>query len=91
MHYNCKLDRNILKTLIKRNIFPTDPNKKIKLIIYYNKFRTSNLVIYNNSIPSIGVLQKTNVIYQFKYILGNCVSENNSLNYPIETIHSASI
>ena len=26
MHYNYKLDKNILKTLILRNILPTDPN-----------------------------------------------------------------
>ena len=28
IHYNYKLDKNILKTLIKRNILYTDPNKK---------------------------------------------------------------
>ena len=28
MHYNDKSDEKILKTLIHRNIFPTDPNKK---------------------------------------------------------------
>ena len=66
MHYNYKSDEKILKTLIHKNILPTDPNKKIKLVIYYNKFKTSNLVIRNNSSPSIGVLQKTNVIYKFK-------------------------
>ena len=44
-HYNYKLIENILKTLIKINILPTDPNKKIKVIIYYNKFKTSNQVI----------------------------------------------
>ena len=49
-------DEKILKTLVHKNILPTDPNKKIKLIIYYNKFKTSNLVIRNNSSPSIGVL-----------------------------------
>ena len=53
MHYNYKSDEEILKTLIHRNMLPTDPNKKIKLIIYYN-----NLVIRNNSSPLIGVLQK---------------------------------
>ena len=58
MHYNYKLDENILKTLIKRNILLIYTNEKIKLIIYYNKFKTSNLVIKNNSFPSIGVLQK---------------------------------
>ena len=77
MRYNYKSDEKILKTLIHRNILHTDPNKKIKLIIYSNKFKTSNLVIKNNSTPSIGVLQKTNVIYQFKCPLGDCISDNN--------------
>ena len=31
--------------------------KNIKLILYYNEFKTSNLVIKNNSSLSIGVLQ----------------------------------
>ena len=57
IHYNYKLNENILKTFIKRIILPTDPNKKIKLIIYYNKFKTFTLVITNNFPPSIGVLQ----------------------------------
>ena len=47
-----------MKTLIHRNILPTDPNKEIKLFIYYNKFKTSNLVIRNNSSPLIGVFAK---------------------------------
>ena len=79
MHYNYKSDEKILKTLIHRNILLTDPNKKIKLIIYYNKFKTSNLVIRNNSSPSTGVLQKNNVIYQFKCLLGDCISDNNNI------------
>ena len=58
MHYNYKSDEKILKTLIQRNILPIDPNKKIKLIIHDIEFKTSNLVIKNNSSPSIGVLQK---------------------------------
>ena len=80
MHYNYKSDEKILKTLIHRNILPTDPNKKIKLIIDYNKFKTSNLVIRNNLSPSIEVLQKTNVIYQFKCLLRDCISDNNNNN-----------
>ena len=35
MHYNYELDKNILKTLIKRNILPTEPNKKKKLNLSY--------------------------------------------------------
>ena len=79
MHYDYKSDEKILKTLIHRNILPTDLNKKIKLIIYYHKFKTSNLVIIYNSSPSIGVLQKTNVIYQFKCPLEDCISDNNNI------------
>ena len=79
MNYNYKLDENILKTLIQRNIHSTEPNKKIKLILYYNKFKTFNLVIKNNSSPSIGVLQKINIIYQFKCLLGDCITENNNI------------
>ena len=32
IHYNYKLDEKILKTLIQRNILPTDHNEKIKLM-----------------------------------------------------------
>ena len=67
MHYNYKLDENILKTLSKRNILPTDLNKKTKLIVYYDKFKTSNLVINNNSSPSIEVLPNwLNLNYSIK-------------------------
>ena len=65
--------------MIQRNILPTDPNKKIKLIIYYNKFKICNLVIKNNSSSSIEILPKTNIIYQFKCPLGDCISENNNI------------
>ena len=79
--------------MIQKNILPTDPNKKIKLIIYYNEFKTSNLVINNNSPPSIGVLQKTNGIYQFKCPFRECISENNirwfDLPYPIKKTYNA--
>ena len=71
MHYNYKSDEKIMKTLIHKNILPTDPNEKIKLIIYYNKFKTSNLVIRNNSSP--------NLIYKFKCPLGDCISDNNNI------------
>ena len=30
-------------------------------------------VLCQNSSPSMRVLQKTNVTYQFKYILGDCI------------------
>ena len=63
MHNNYKSNEKILKTLIHRNIIPTYPNKKIKFMIYNNKFKTSDLVIKNNSAPLIGVLHKKTTFY----------------------------
>ena len=40
-----KLDEKDLLNLIRNNSFPTDSSKK-KLIIYYYKFNTTNLIIY---------------------------------------------
>ena len=66
--------------MIQRNILPTNPNKKIKLNVYYNRFKTSNLVINTDSpASSIWVLQKTKFIYQFKCPLGDYISENNNI------------
>ena len=70
---------SILKILIHRNILPTDPNKKIKLIIYYNKFKTSNFVIKNLFLSFDWSFAKNNVTYQFKYLWGDCISENNNI------------
>ena len=78
MHYNYKSDEKIWKTFTK-TYSPLILIKKIKLIIYHNKFKTSNLVIRNNSSASIGVLQKNNVIYKFKCPLGDCISDNNDI------------
>ena len=75
MHYNNRLQENIFKMQIQRNIHPTDhPPPKKKLIIYYN-----NSVINNNFTPSIRVLQKKKkkiIILQFKCPFGDCISEN---------------
>ena len=68
---------------IHRNILPTNPNKKTKLIIYYNTFKTSTLVIKNIPLPRLGFCKKNkkknNVIYQFKCLLEDCMSDNNNI------------
>ena len=79
MHYNYKLNENILKILIQRNILLNEPNTKINLIIYYNKFKISNLVIENNSLPRLEFYKKTNVMYQSKCSLEYCISGTNHI------------
>ena len=69
--------------LIQRNVLPTENNKEIKLIIYLNEFKTSNLVINNNFSPSIDAKKET------LYINLKCIRWFN-LNYFVESTHHAS-
>ena len=77
-HSNYKIDKHILKNLIQKNVLPADPTKKVRLIIYYNKFKTSNLIISNNISPTTELLDTTNVVYMFKCRFGDCVSKENN-------------
>ena len=73
---NYKTDEHIYKkNLIQNNVFPTDPTKKVRLIIYYSNFKTFNLIISNNNFPFTEVLDRANVVYMFKCPLGDCVSK----------------
>ena len=80
-HSNYKIDEHILKKLIQKNVLLTDPTKKIKLIIYYNKLKTSNLIISYNTSPSSDLLDRTNIVYMFKCPLGDCVSKKKNNVY----------
>ena len=56
---------------------PTNYNDKIRFIICYKRFKTLNVVDNNNSFPHKNIMDKKNkVIYQFKYPLGECISDN---------------
>ena len=67
---------HISKNLIK-NILPADPTQKIRFIIYYNKFKTANLIISNNTSPSTELLDRTNIVWMFKCPLEYWVSKEN--------------
>ena len=49
MHNNYKLDEQAITNIIKRHIKPIEKQKQIKLIIYYTKFKISNLIVNNNT------------------------------------------
>ena len=59
-----------------RYIFPTDNNNKIRFIIYNKILKALNSVVNNNSFPLTKLMEKTNVIYQFRCPLGECISDN---------------
>ena len=54
-------------------------------MIYYNKFKTSNLIISNNTFPSTELLDGTNILYMFKFPSGGSVSKENSMYVGLTT------
>ena len=48
------------------------------LTLYSKKFKTSNLIISNNTPSSTEFLDRINVAYMFKCPLGDCISKENS-------------
>ena len=77
-HCNYKIDEQIFKNIIHKTVLVTGPTKNVKLIIYYKKFKTSNLIISNNTSPSIEFLDRINVVYMFKCPLRDGVSQEKS-------------
>ena len=49
MHTNYKVGKQVIINIIHRHIKPTKPQKQIKHIIYYTKFKTSNFIVKNNT------------------------------------------
>ena len=74
-----KHDENTLKNIIKNSITPTDPETHIRIIIYYRKFKTSNLLV-RNSPPPPSPISQSNVVYKFTCPLRACSSKEDSYN-----------
>ena len=84
-HSNYKIDEHILKNLTPKNVLQPIPTKKVRLILYYNKFTTSKLIISNNTSPSTELLDRINVVYMFKCPRGDYVSKENSVYVGLTT------
>ena len=78
VHKNYKLDEQEITNIIHRYIKPTEPQKQIKLIISDTKFKTSNLIVKNNTNSLKTLLNQTDVVYRFTCIFWECLSENNT-------------
>ena len=69
-HSNYKIDEHILKKPYPKNILPTNPTKKVRLIIYYNKFKNPSLIFPITLSPPLNFL-----IGQTSYICSNVPRE----------------
>ena len=81
MYYNYKLDEQAITKIIKRHIKPIEKQKQIKLIIYYTKFKTSNLIIKNNIDSAKIHLNRTNEVYKFICPFQECLPKNKNNSY----------
>ena len=73
-----KTDEKAVRGIIARNCIPSDPQRRLKLIIYYRSPRTSNLVMMNNLSKDTSILKAKNVVYEFKCPIGDCARRQNS-------------
>ena len=65
MHYNYKFDEQSTTNKIKRHLKSIEKQRQIKHIIYYAKFKTSNLIDKNNTISTKIPLNQNKVVYKF--------------------------
>ena len=65
-------EERVIRQIVKRNIKPSDPDKQLKLIIFYKTKKTSHLLLKNNPHNEKESLQKSHVIYRFTCNQGNC-------------------
>ena len=78
MHKNYKIDEQVITNIIYRHIKSIEQQKQIKLIIYYAKFKISNLIVKNKRNSSKISLNQTNVVYEFTCQFQESLSENNT-------------
>ena len=81
MHNNYKLDEQAITNIIKRYIKPIKKQNQKKLLIYYTKFKTSNLIVNNNTNPVKIQLNQNNVIYKFICLFQEGLPKNKNSSY----------
>ena len=72
-HQSYRQDESVIKDILKKCISPVDLEFTIKLIVYYKKFKTANLIIRNAPPLQKSHVSLTNVVYQFKCPLGGSI------------------
>ena len=81
MHSNYKIEERVIKELVYGNTEVVGSGKKLKLIIYYNNRKTSQLVMKNNLQPPLKVIQQTNVVYSFNCPVLQCQAKPQTETY----------
>ena len=75
MNPNYKRDEQLLKRILKDHVNTKNPRDKLQLVIYYRSTKTRDLVMKNNLAPKVRDLAKTNLVYDFQCIVGECAHQ----------------
>ena len=69
-----KEEERIMRQIIKKNVTPTNPEKRINLTIYYRSKKTSHLLLRNSPSAELEKTQQSHVVYRFTCKQGNCAA-----------------
>ena len=75
------LDKQAITNIMKRHIKPIEKQKQIKFIIYNTKFKTSNLIVKNNTNSAKIHPNQINVVYKFICLFQGCLPKNKNNPY----------
>ena len=73
MDSNYKRKEKSTNEILRNNVKVTNPNDRLKLIIYYKSVKTTNLLMKNNLSPKLRDLARTHLIYDFTCKTGECM------------------
>ena len=61
-----------MRQIIKRNVTPTDPQKRISFTIYFKNKKTSDLLLRNSPKQETNKMQQSHVVYRYTCSQGDC-------------------
>ena len=67
-----KEDERVMRQIIKRNVTPTDPQKRISFTIYFKNKKTSDLLLRNSPKQETNKMQQSHVVYRYTCSQGDC-------------------
>ena len=66
--------------IIKTRFKPIKKQKQVKLFIYYTKFKTSNLIVKNNTNLAKIFLNQTNRVYELIFPFRKCLPPKSKIS-----------
>ena len=83
---NYKVEEKQLRTIVDKDIKPTNEDHKIELVIYYKTRKLKELFVKNKSEAPKSTANRHHVVYAFSCTLGGCNSSSKYIGYTTCTV-----